>query len=285
MSRLDQLCVLTDEISQDFKHALDVIADYGVKSVDLRKIWNKNIALFTNDELEELKSNLQERNLKVAVITGPIGKCLMPGARFATSKKKSLMRNPEYNLSLFDRLIEIADFFDTPYIRIFSFITMFFKPKKARWQKMKDLLSPIIEKAEQLNKVLLLENDLGMNVATIEETKRFFKEFSSDSVKLILDPGNYYMEREPTTPEAYEYFYDHNLVGHFHIKDPKHKIPFMGATFGVVGEGKIDYETLLSQAIDKGYKGLFSLETHALRKKEHVSKKSLENLAQWLEHL
>ncbi len=124
-----------------------------------------------------------------------------------------------------------------------------------------------------------------MNVGTIEQTKRFFDEIKSNSVKLVLDPGNYFMEREPTTPDAYEYFYENNLVGHVHVKDPKRRISKLGATFTIVGEGKIDYKPLFKQAIDHGYEGYFSLETHALRNKEYISRKSLENMCAWLKEL
>jgi sugar phosphate isomerase/epimerase len=270
MSRLDQLCVITDEISQDFEHALDVALEYGVKNIDLRKIWNKNIVNFTDDELNRLKDAVNKRNMKVCVITGPIGKC-------------SLKKASE-NLSNFNRIIEISDFFNTPFIRIFT-IKFGLKSNITKWNEMKNLLKPIITKAEELNKILLLENDIGMNVATIEQCKRFFDEMNSQNVKLLLDPGNFFMVREPTTPDAYEYFYENNLVGHIHIKDPSRKLPKLGALFGVVGEGKIDYIPLFKQAIDHGYKGFFSLETHSLSGKEKASRKSLEYMAKWLEEL
>ncbi|MHA1147414.1 MAG: sugar phosphate isomerase/epimerase family protein [Promethearchaeota archaeon] len=284
MSKIDQLSVITDEISQDFDHALDVATEYGVKTVDIRKVWNKNIALFTDKELNNLQEALDKRGMKVAVITGPFGKCLMPGAKFVKDKN-SFMRNPEYNLSFFNRLVEISDYFKTNMIRIFPFVRFGIKPETKRWKMMKDLIIPYIQKAEELNKILLVENDLGMNVGTIQQTKRFFKEIKSPAVKLVLDPGNYYMERDLTTPEAYQSFYDNNIVGHIHVKDPKHKIPKFGATFGVVGEGKIDYKPLFKQAIDNGYQGYFCLETHALRNKEEISRKSLENMSKWLEEL
>ena len=152
MSKLDQLSVITDEISQDFEHAIDVAKSYGVKTVDLRKIWDKNIVDFTDDELIRLKEALDKREMKVGVITGPIGKC--------SSKKAS------QNLAQFDRIVEISDFFNTPYIRIFSIKTGL-KATEAKWNLMKKLITPIIEKAEKLNKTLLLENDLGMNVSKI----------------------------------------------------------------------------------------------------------------------
>jgi len=284
LNNIERLCVITDEISQDFEHALDVITEYGIKSVDLRKIWKKNIALFTDAELEQLKEALNKRNMKVIVITGPTGKCLLPDAKF-TTKKKSLMRNPEYNLSLFDRIIEISDFFNTPYIRIFSFLRIGYKSSEKRWEKMMGIIRTLVNKAEEFNKVLLLENDLGMNIATIDQTKRFFEEINSDAIKLVLDPGNYFMERDRTDPEAYEYFYRENLVGHIHVKDPKRKLPLLGALFGVVGEGKIDYRALFKQALDYEYSGYFSLETHSLRNKEKVSRASLKNLVNWLKEL
>lgn len=270
MTKIDQLCVITDEIGQDFEHCLDVAAEYGVKNIDLRKIWSKNIADFTNDELNQLKEALDKRNMRVCVVTGPIGKCSL--------------KNANENLNKFDRIVEISDFFNTSLIRIFT-IKFGLKSTIEKWNQMVSLFKPIVAKAEKLNKTLLVENDIGMNVATIEQCKRFFDEINSQNVKLLLDPGNFYMVREPTTPKAYEYFYENNLVGHIHIKDPSRKLPKLGALFGVVGEGKIDYKTLFKQAIDNGYKGYFALETHALRNKEEISRKSLENMAQWLNDL
>ena len=264
------LCVITDEISQDFEHALDVALEYGIKTVDLRKIWNKNIVNFTNDELSRLKEALTKREMKVRVITGPIG--------------KSSLKKASINLSDFDRILEISDFFNTCFIRIFT-MRIGIKSSIEKWNEMIRLFKPIIAKAEQLDKILLLENDIGMNVATIEQCKRFFNEIKSQNVKLLLDPGNFFMVRDATTPEAYKYFYENDLVGHIHVKDPSRKLPKLGALFSVVGEGKIDYKSLFKQAIDYGYKGFIALETHSLKNKEKISRKSLENMSKWLDEL
>ena len=280
MSKLDQLSVITDEISQDFEHSLDVASKFGLKTVDLRTIWNKNITFFTDDELESLKRALDERKMRVGVITGPLGKCMLPISKYA-KKNENLMRNPDYNLGFFDRIFEISDFFQTPHIRIFTFLRLGVKSQDEGWNKMIELLTPWIEKAEKQNKVLHVENDLGMQVGSIEQTKRFFNEINSKNVKLLLDPGNFFMEKDRTTPEAYQDFYDQGIIGHMHIKDPKHKLP-VAATFTVVGEGKIDYPSLLKQAIDHDFNGYFILETHSIRNKEEVSKRSLKNLANWL---
>ncbi len=143
------LSVITDEISQDFDRALEVASEYGVKAVDLRKIWKKNIAKFTDDELTRLKELLDRYSITVGVITGPFGKCVLPSSKFATDKKESFMRNPSYNLSFFERLVEISDFFNTPFIRIFAFLKMGLKSKEEGWNEMINLLVPFIKKAEK----------------------------------------------------------------------------------------------------------------------------------------
>ncbi len=285
MNHTNQISVVTDEISQDFEHALDVAAEYNITAIDVRTLWNKNIALLNENELLKMKRALEERNMHVNVITSPFGRCVLPSSRFSTSKKKNLLRNPKFNLGLFERIIEISDFFETPNIRIFSFFQKRKNKVKEKWQEMIELLTPHVKRAEELGKTLLLENDYLLMVANIENTKLFFEEFNSEALKLILDPGNYYMEGDPTTPEAYSYFYEKDLVKHIHVKDPKYMIPGITGIFTVVGDGKIDYESLFKQAIDFDYKGYFCLETHVLRNKENISKKSLQNMYNLLKDL
>ena len=285
MNYSNQLSVITDEISQDFEHALDVAAEFEITTIDVRNVWNKNIALLSNDELYKMKEALECRNMRVNVITSPFGKCFLPSSRFSTNKKKSLIRNTKYNLELFEQIIEIADFFNTSNIRIFSFFQKRKNKVKVKWEEMIKLFKPYVKIAEELGKTLLLENDYLLMVANIENTKRFFEDLNSEALKLILDPGNYYMEGDPTTPEAYSYFYEKDLVKHIHVKDPKYMIPGITGIFTVVGEGKIDYESLFKQAIDFDYKGYFCLETHVLRNKENISKKSFQNMYNILKDL
>jgi len=285
MNHSKHISVVTDEISQDFEHALDVAQEYGISTIDVRTLWKKNIALLSNDELKRMQEALDQRNMQVNVITSPFGKCVLPNSRFSTSKKESLWRNPKFNLELFDRIVEISDFFNTPNIRIFSFFEKRKNKVNKKWEEMINLIEPYVKKAEERDKTLLLENDYMLMVADIEHTKRFFEDLNSEALKLILDPGNYYMEGDSTNPDEFNYFYKKNLVKHIHVKDPKYMIPSITGIFTVVGEGKIDYKSLFKQAIDYGYEGYFCLETHALRNKEEVSRKSLQNMQKMLKQI
>ncbi|MBD3349974.1 MAG: TIM barrel protein [Candidatus Lokiarchaeota archaeon] len=285
MENMDQLSIITDEICQNIEHVLDISQKYGIKDVELRKVWDKNIANFTDSDLKKLKKLLDERNMGVSMISGPFGKCVLPGSKYAKNNGESFSRNVEYNLGLFERLVEISDILETQNIRVFNFLKMGSEVNEESWKLMMDTIKPYVNKAESLNKVLMLENEHFCFLDTIKNTRRFFNEIDSNAIKLNLDPGNYYSAGEPTDTKAYEEFYENNWVGHVHVKDPKFKLPFIGGTFGVVGKGKIDYKSLFKQALRHDYDGYFSLETHVLIKKEKTSIRSLENISDMLKSL
>ena len=88
MSLLDQFTVITDEISQDFEEALQVAQKYGIKDVEIRKVWDTNISMFSDEQLEEMKKLLDTNKMGVSMISGPFAKCLLPGSRFDRFKKK-----------------------------------------------------------------------------------------------------------------------------------------------------------------------------------------------------
>jgi sugar phosphate isomerase/epimerase len=285
MNIASHLSVITDEISQDLAYALDVAQQFGINVVELRSIQHKNIALFTDDELQALKDVLGKRGMKVNVVSGPFAKCVLPDSRWAKKSGTSFSRNPTYNLGFFDRLAEIATFFGTPFIRVFNFLRFGVGSLETGWVKMKETLCPYIQKAEQLGKILVLENDTGFFADTVARTRRFFEEVRSPALKLNLDPGNFFSVKSPTTPDAYQWFYDQGLVAHMHVKDARRRFPLIGGSWGVVGEGSINYKALFKQAMDSGFKGFFSLETHVLKNKEEKSVKSLHHLTRMLQEL
>jgi sugar phosphate isomerase/epimerase len=188
-------------------------------------------------------------------------------------------------LGLFDHLIELSDFFKTNNIRIFSFYKTHLTASQEKWQEIVGQLQTYVQKAAELGKVLVLENEHVCYTDNIARTLRLLEELPSPGLKLNLDPGNFFSARDATNPEAYEVFYQRNLVAHMHIKDPFLFVPVVGAFFGVVGEGKINYQKLLQQAQNHQYKGYFSLETHCVKNKEDTSRKSLKNLRKMLDDL
>src|ERR1700746_3596018 len=70
-----QLSVITDEITQDFGHAVEVAAkEFGVGLVELRGLWKTNIVNLDEKEVAEAKNLLARYELKVTDIAGPLFK-------------------------------------------------------------------------------------------------------------------------------------------------------------------------------------------------------------------
>src|SRR5215470_19098316 len=68
-----ELSVITDEISQDFGHAVEVAAqEFGVGYVEIRGLWKKNVVNLDEKEVAEVKGLLKKYDLKVTDIASPL---------------------------------------------------------------------------------------------------------------------------------------------------------------------------------------------------------------------
>ena len=86
-----QLSVITDEISDDFDHACSVAAnDFGLGWVEIRALWNKNIAGPQLRRIARAQAILAKYNLRVTDIASPLFKVDWPGAprsRFSSAQE------------------------------------------------------------------------------------------------------------------------------------------------------------------------------------------------------
>src|SRR5437016_78721 len=72
---LMRLSIITDEISQDLKHALAVCHDLGIDTVELRAIDGKNIVFHDIESLLQIRALLQSGGFRVCSIASPFLKC------------------------------------------------------------------------------------------------------------------------------------------------------------------------------------------------------------------
>src|SRR4051812_34295714 len=70
-----RMSVITDEISQDFERALDVMSEYGVRGAELRGLWGANVADLTDEQIVRAKSALDARGIGVIGLSTPVYKC------------------------------------------------------------------------------------------------------------------------------------------------------------------------------------------------------------------
>jgi sugar phosphate isomerase/epimerase len=261
-----KLAAITDEISQDFVHALDVLAEYRVDAAELRGLWGTNIADLTPEQVERARAALSLRGFKVVCLATPFYKCDLESETGLPAERGPLHLAParglEQQFELLKRCIQLAHAFDTRLIRVFAF-----------WRKA--VLTPDIEDriveafaapvalAAQEGVTLVLENEHACMIGSGAEAAHLLARINSPHLRACWDPGNAFSLGEVAYPDGYNAV--RPWVAHVHVKDARMiDTPDHGqqARFCVMGEGEMDYAGQFAALERDGYEGYVSLETH-----------------------
>ena len=258
-----QLSVITDEISQDFGHALEVAAnEFGLNFVELRGLWKKNIVSLDAKEILEAKKLLAKYNLKVTDIASPLFKVDWPGAPKSKYSPAGAAYSASFTFEQQDEVLErsaaVAKAFGTNKVRLFDFWRL--EDDKPYRQAMDARLRDAAAQAAKKDIVLILENEYECNSATGAEAARTLAAVPAENFMLNWDPGNAAAAGEKAFPDGYAKV-PKNRIGHMHLKDVKKK---EDGTFGweAMGRGIIDYAGQFRAMMRDGYRGTMSLETH-----------------------
>jgi L-ribulose-5-phosphate 3-epimerase len=258
-----KLSIITDEISQDFGHALEVATkEFGLGYVELRGMWNKNIINLDEKEIAEAKRLLGKFGLQVTDVASPLFKTDWPGAPVSTYSPKKPQFGADYTFAqqgeVLERSIAAAKALGTDRVRCFDFWRLEDpKPfREAMDAKLRDTAAQVAGK----NVTLLLENEFGCNTATGAEAARTLKAVQSPNLKLNWDPGNAAYRGEIAFPDGFEGI-PKERIGHMHCKDVVRKAD---GTFewAAMGRGIIDFVGQFRALAQAGYSGTMSLETH-----------------------
>jgi len=258
-----ELSVITDEISQDFGHAVEVAAkEFGLGFVELRGLWNKNIVNLDAKEVAEVQSLLKKYDLQVTDIASPLFKVDWPGAPKSKYSPKGDAYNASFSFEQQDEVLEraanMAHAFGTNRIRLFDFWRLDDdKPFRA---DMDEKLREISAKAAKQSMLLVLENEYECNTATGAESARTLAAVRMKNFFLNWDPGNAARLGDKAFPEGYALL-PKERIGHMHLKDVKRKAD---GTYDweCMGRGLIDYAGQFRALMRDGYRGSMSLETH-----------------------
>jgi sugar phosphate isomerase/epimerase len=271
------LGIITDEISQDFEQALKFLGSYSLGYCELREIWGKNIMDASKEELARAKKLLREYRVRVSSIASPLYKYDLPelpppAAKGDVFRAQFTARD---TARLLDKAAEISHFFDTPFVRIFSYWRVD-DPSKA-FPYVRDRLAKAAAFARGHVIVFLLENEHACNVGTGAEMARMVKEINSPHLRGVWDPGNAITLGEAPLPDGYAAV--RGIFDHMHVKDVRKDA---GKWIWLpVGQGVADYPAVFKILKQENYSGTISLETHYRRadgNRLESTRESLEGL-------
>ena len=258
-----KLSIITEEISQDFGHALEVASkEFGLGYVELRGMWNKNIINLDEKETAEVKRLLGKFGLQVTDIASPLFKTDWPGAPVSKYSPKTPQFGADYTFAqqaeVLERSIAVAKALGTDRVRCFDFWRLEDqKPfREAMDAKLRDAAAQVAGK----NITLLIENEFACNTATGAEAARTLKAVQSPNLKLNWDPGNAAYRGEIAFPNGFEGI-PKERIGHMHCKDVVRKADG-SFEWAAMGRGIIDFVGQFRALAQAGYSGTMSLETH-----------------------
>ncbi len=258
-----KLSVITDEITQDFGHALEIASkEFGLGYVELRELWGKNLMKLDAKEVGEARGLLERFRLRVSSIASPIFKVDWPGAPASKFSPKRDQFGADFTFKqqdeLLDRALELARAFNADRIRIFDFWRL--EDQKPYRSAIDQKLIEAVAKAGKHRVTLLLENEQSCNTATGAEAARTLSVVRSPNFMLNWDPANAAAHGETPFPDGYALL-PKSRIGYLHCKDIV-RGPDGKTEWAAMGRGIVDYIGQFRALKRDGYSGVLSLETH-----------------------
>jgi sugar phosphate isomerase/epimerase len=247
-----RLSAFADEISADLNEQIEVLQSEHIHFIDLRGVWNTNVLDLTDQQVGKIKQTLDANRIGVSAIASPIGKIPIDASL-------------EEHLQRFRRATELAQFFETPYIRIFSFYPPVSENKAhservnsdhSTWRnEVLRRLGEMTSLVRDTNIILLHENEKDIYGDTTARCIDLLQTINDPHFQAIFDPANFIQCAQKPYPDAYEALCPWSR--YVHVKDA---LP--DGTVVAAGEGEAHWGEILQQLRAEGFDGFFSLEPH-----------------------
>ncbi len=234
-----------DEISPELKEQLEVMEGEGIKYLEIRGVWGKNILDLTDEELRKVKQILEDKGFKISAVGSPIGKI-------------GIKDDFEEHLRKFRKALDIAKFLGTHYIRIFSYYIPENDPPEKWRDEVMDRMREKVKLAEREDIVLVHENERGIYGDIPSRCQDILKTINSPYLRANFDPANFVFENIRPYTQGYPLL--RRYIAYVHVKDARHE---NGKVVCVpAGEGEGEMEEVLRSLKEEGYRGFLSLEPH-----------------------
>ena len=167
-----KLAVVGDEIGTFLIEQIESLKEANIKRIEIRKIDDKYLWEFTNKEIKEFKTLLDNEKIEVITLDSPVGKKPIPYER----KKE-----------LFERYLEISKILNNRYIRIFSNLGI-----EIQEEDIKNNLKEYCSKAKDNGIQLIMENERATFAKSPVQCYELIK--NENNIDILFDLENAFFE-------------------------------------------------------------------------------------------
>lgn len=231
-----------DEIDSSLDIQMKVLNELGQGYLELRGVDGIGVADLTIEKAIEIKERMLNQGIRVSAIGSPIGKI-------------GIDDDFEEHFEKFKHVVKLAQLFETPYIRMFSFYLPDEENPEAYRQQVFSRMSRMIDYAKKENVVLLHENEKGIYGAKAGQCKALFEQFYGEHFKGIFDFANF-IQCNQDTKEAYEMLKPY--ISYIHVKDARRE----DGEVVLPGEGDGQLADIFAYLDNDQFDGYLSLEPH-----------------------
>lgn len=232
-----------DEISPDLKLQCSVLDELGIRHIEFRSAWGSNILDLDDDQLEKAAGILATHGIRFSSVGSPIGKI-------------GIHDDFDAHLTRFGRALEVAERFDSPYIRLFSFFIPQGEDPATHRDEVLRRMGALLDRASGHDVILLHENEKEIYGDVPDRCLDIVESLGSTQLRLIWDAANYVQCGVTPFTEGYEKLRPY--LAYVHVKDA---LAADGSvTPAGAGDGQLP-ETLRALKAD-GFDGFFSMEPH-----------------------
>jgi sugar phosphate isomerase/epimerase len=263
-----------DEISDDLREQLEGLKELGIRHLELRNVWGKNVMVLTEEDITKLKGLLVEYECSVSSIASPIGK--YPIGDDFTQQVRGM-----------ERAIELAQKLDSSYIRVFSYYIPKGEDPVNYREEVIHHMGQLAKLAEVGGVTLILENDNGGLYGDRDDrVLGIVQTVNSPALKLAFDPGNFVLANVAPVSQAYVKLAP--FIGYIHIKDADSA----QGMFVEAGRGDGEITELLRRLKQSSFSGFLSIEPHLHKaypaasnpERFAIAAKALQNLLSELQY-
>lgn len=261
-----KLGVITDGISRDFAHALDVMTETGLGYAELQFLWDREVGDLTPAERRTARELVDRHDIRVSCVSRHVFGGLSVMDTSVTSREYGA------HLDALKRCIEMAHEFDCGLTRIMSFrkeMILFgsrgadvWNVATGAWDRLAELIAPAVQVAEDAGIALVVETGNNAMITSAHLAGRLIEDIGSASLAALWDPCNSLYCNERPFPDGYEAIRG-GKVGHVHLKDSAVDIPKATVRCTALGEGDMSpyLDDLAGALRGDGYDGVVSLES------------------------